>query len=632
MTIDQGRKRAGPHGFAWHRLLLLSWLFLAFGCGGNGLSPIDEDESLSGPHIPYAVVLEGVDDAELHAFLLSASSAAQSVDRPPPSLVILRNRARADLPRLEAGLAARGYYDGRVAFRIDHDEGAEIYQSHGMFDTLLGISPPTRIVYEIAPGERYAFDNRGVRVVGEGHGYTPPRALDIGLRQGNPAIADAVLEAEASLLRHARMNGHPMASLERRETVIDRDTHVMDVELAIAPGPRLAFARPAVTGASEIDERFLLGRLLIEPGEPYDIRAVEQARRRLIDTNLFSTVRVIEGPEPDASGGWPVRFEVGERLHRTIGAGVGFRSDDGPNVRAFWEHRNILGAGERLRIEAEASQSLQRLEAQLRKPDIFMPDLDVVGGGALRREDTDAFESLSISGNLGLERRFTNRLTGTAGVAYRLSEVTDQDGEERFALLSLPVGMRYDASDDLLDPTTGYRILLEAAPTWDTFNPGTTFVKNRLIATRYFRLRNNPRLVLAFRGAAGAIIGAETSEIPADERFYSGGGGSIRGIPFQMAGPISDGDPTGGRSVLEANAEVRYQILQSLEAVLFLDGGSAFEEELPQFGDAWQYGTGAGIRYLTPVGPIRVDVGVPIDKRDGIDDAWQLYISIGQAF
>ena len=602
-------------------------------CGTNGLPFIGEDESLAGPRVPYAVQfegLEGVADPGLEAYLRGVSNAAQSIDRPPPSLLILRNRARDDVPRLVTGLQARSFYDGAVTFRIDQDETVE--DRDGILDPLFGVEA-TRIVFMVEPGERYRFDRRSVRVEGEPHGYQPPRPADLDLKEGDPAIAEVVLQTEERLLRHARSNSHALAALGERRTIIDRDSKTMDVELAIRPGPGFTFAEPVVTGQTDIDDAFLHQRLLIEPGEPVDVRDVERARRRLVDTNLFATVRALEGPEPDARGNWPVTFEVTERLHRTIGAGVGYQTDDGPRVQAFWEHRNILGAGERLRIEAEVSESLQRLEGQIRKPDIFIPDLDLVGGGGLRQEDTDAFDSVSIRGNLGVERRFSRRLTGTLGVAYRLSEVEDSDGKETFGLFSVPIGFRFDDSDDLLDPTTGYRISGETAPTWDTLNPGTTFVKNRLVGTRYFRLRNEPRLVLAFRGAAGAIIGADIENIPADERFYSGGGGSVRGIPFQSAGPLDDdNDPTGGRSLLEGSAEVRYQLFQNVEGVVFLDGGSAFEESIPQFGDAWQFGTGAGIRYLTPVGPIRLDVGVPVDKRDDVDDAWQLYISIGQAF
>lgn len=611
----------------------LGLVLLLAGCGTTGLPFLDDDESLVGPRVPYAVLFEGLEDADdpgLEAFLRGVSNAVQSIDRPPPSRLILRNRARDDVPRLVTGLQARGFYDGTVDFRIEHDE--ELEQRDGILDQFFGVEA-TRIVFEIEPGERYRFAERTVRILGEPYGYQPPRLADLDLKRDEPALAEVVLVTEERLLRHARSNGHARAALGDRRTIIDRDTKTMDVELAIRPGPGFSFADPVVTGHTDIDDGFLRQRLLIEPGDTFDVRDVERARRRLIDTNLFSTVRVIEGPEPDEDGKWPVTFEVAERLHRTIGAGVGFRTDDGPVVQAFWEHRNILGAGERLRIEAEGGLKLQRLEGQLRKPDVFTPDLDIVGGGALRREETDAFDSLSVSGNLGLERRFSRRLIGTLGVAYRLSEVEDSDGKETFGLFSMPIGFRFDDSDDLLDPTTGYRISGETAPTWDTLNPNTTFIKNRLVGTRYFRLRNEPRLVLAFRGAAGTIIGAQIEDIPADERFYSGGGGSVRGVPFQSAGPLDDSnDPTGGRSLLEASTELRYQLLGNLETVIFLDGGSAFKSSIPDFSDDWQFGTGAGIRYLTPVGPIRLDVAVPVDRRDGVDDAWQLYISIGQAF
>jgi translocation and assembly module TamA len=612
------------------------WLGLALllaGCGGNGLPFLSQDESLAGPRVPYAVVFEGLEgaaDPGLEGFLRGVSNAAQSTDRPPPSLLILRNRARDDVPRLVTGLQARSFYDGTVAFRIDQDEAREA--RNGTLGSLVE-GPATRIVFEVEPGERYRFDERTVRIEGEPYGYEPRQPSDLGLKQGDPALAEAVLEAEARLLRHARSRGHAQAESGDRQAIIDRETKTMDVELAIRPGPTFTFAEPLVTGQTAVDGDFLRQRLLIDAGDRFDVRAIERARRRLVDTNLFATVQVTDGPEPNEDGNWPVTFEVTERLHRTIGAGLGYRSEDGPIVTASWEHRNILGAGERLRIEAEVGEKLQRLEGQIRKPDILMPDLDLVGGGALRQEQTDAFDSLSIRGNLGVERRFSRRLTGTLGVAYRLSEVEDSDGSDTFGLFSIPIGFRFDDSDDLLDPTEGYRISGETAPTWDTLNPGTSFVKNRLVGTRYFRLANEPRLVLAFRGAVGAIVGASIDDIPADERLYAGGGGSIRGVPFQSAGPLDDdNEPTGGRSLLEGSAEVRYEVLSNLEGVVFLDGGSAFEESVPQFGDAWQFGTGVGVRYLTPVGPIRFDVGVPVDKREDVDDSWQLYISIGQAF
>ncbi|MCB9968529.1 MAG: outer membrane protein assembly factor [Geminicoccaceae bacterium] len=615
------------------RLLAVVLLPALAACSAGNGGGLGDDESQSGPRITYDVRFEGPADSTLVGQLRAASTAAQETGRPPPSLAILRNRARGDVPRLEATLRSEGYYEGAVGFRIDEDPAPPTLATGvGMVDQALG-AVAAHVVFEVEPGPLYHFLDRKIEVIGDPHGYEAPSPGKIGLREGEPARADVVIAAESSLLRDARVQGHAMARVGDRRSIIDPEIRTMDVELAIEPGPVLHFATPVVFGQTDIDDGFLEQRTKIVPGRRYDPADVERAQQRLIDTNLFAAVRVIEGPEPDADGNWPVSFEVTERKPRTIGAGVGYVSDEGPNVRAFWEHRNILGAAERLRVEAELGQSVQRLQGQLRKPDIFMPDLDLLAGGSLSHEDTDAFESTSIQASLGVERHFNKRLSGTLGVAYRLADVEDQDNEEeRFALLSIPAGLRYDRSDSLLDPSTGYRIVLETAPYWDTLNPGTQFLKSQLTGTRYFRLAKNPRLVLAFRGIAGSIVGASINEIPADERFYAGGGGTVRGVPFQRAGPLDDGEPTGGRSLLAANAEVRYRVVGNLEGVVFLDGGSAFEPQTPELNEAWQFGTGAGVRYISPVGPIRADVGVPVDRRKGIDDAWQLYISIGQAF
>ncbi len=632
-SLARGAMRGRRAGAACRRLLALIVVSTLAACGAGNGGGLGEDESQSGPRIAYDVRFEGPADSALTGELRAASAAAQETGRPPPSLAILRNRARGDVPRLESTLRSEGYYEGSVSFHIDEDPSPPTLATGvGMVDQALG-SVGTHVVFDVAPGPQYRFLNRRIEVIGDPHGYVTPSFGKLGLQEGEPARADAVIAAESALLRNARVQGHAMARVGDRRSIIDPENRTMDIDLAIEPGRVFQFAMPVVYGQTTIDDDFLEQRTKIEPGRRYDPADVERAQQRLIDTNLFAAVRVIEGPEPDADGNWPVSFEVTERKPRTIGAGVGYVSDEGPNVRAFWEHRNIFGAAELLRIEAEVGQSVQEVKGQLRKPDIFMPDLDLLAGGSLGHEDTDAYESTSIQASLGVERHFNRRLSGTVGIAYRLADVTDEDNEEeRFALLSLPAGLRYDRSDSLLDPSTGYRLVVEGTPYWDTLNTETQFFKSQLTGTRYFRVISDPRVVLAFRGIAGSIAGASINDIPADERFYAGGGGTVRGIPFQRAGPLEDGEPTGGRSLLAANAEARYRMVGNLEGVVFLDGGSAFETQTPEFGEGWRFGTGAGVRYISPVGPIRADVGVPIDRRKGIDDAWQLYISIGQAF
>ena len=334
-------------------MLWLALILTLAGCSGRDTSLDAEDESQSGPRIPYSVEIEGADtaaDPGLAGFLRSASNAAASTDRPPPSILILRNRAERDVGQLEAALRSRGFYDGTVSFRIEEDGPPEQTTSGGLTGEIGAMltSPPTRIVFEVDPGERYVFDERSIRIDGDPSGLTPPRASELGLKQGEPALAETVVAAEDNLLRYAWRRGHAMAEIGDRRAVIDRDTHTMDVELAHPPGPRLRFAEPVVTGETDIDPAFLQQRLLIEPGARYDSRDVERARRRLVDTNLFSTVRVIEGPEPNADGDWPITFEVSERLPRTIGAGVGYRSEDGP------DSSRLLGASQHSRCRRAA--------------------------------------------------------------------------------------------------------------------------------------------------------------------------------------------------------------------------------------------------------------------------------------
>jgi translocation and assembly module TamA len=128
------------------------------------------------------------------------------------------------------------------------------------------------------------------------------------------------------------------------------------------------------------------------------------------------------------------------------------------------------------------------------------------------------------------------------------------------------------------------------------------------------------------------MSGAERDEIPADIRFYAGGGGSIRGYAYQSVGPTQNNEPIGGRSLITMSAELRIKITEKMGLVAFVDGGSAFESAFQDFEETLQWGGGLGFRYFTAIGPLRLDVGIPINRRAGIDDSFQIYVSIGQAF
>ena len=626
-------------------LILTPWLIGLVGCGGNEAT-IGEDPAETGPKLPYDVIIEapggGALPGGLEAYLRSVSRAADLTKRPPSSLVVLRTRAEDDLPRIVQGLKAQGYYEGTANFRIVQDKDRALKED-GSTDTPAEVGAeiqkliegaPTRLVYAVTPGPQFRFAKREVEVQGEAKGYAVPNmAGDLGIKANEPAVAQTVLDGEAALLDRAKNAGRAFAKLGQRRTVANLDDETMDVTLAIDPGPVVAMQSPTLMGDGNLDKNFLRSRMGMEDGQTFSTDALDQARQNLVNTNLFSVVRVRTGDAVGPDGRLPVTAELTQRKHRTIGGGLGYYTDTGPEVRAFWENRNLFNAGEKLRFDLKWSQVDLSGDITFRKPDIGrIRDLDLVADASVGRENTDAYDSRSIGGGVGLERRFDAHTTGTLGLSYRFVKIDDNltDDEKTFGLISLPGTLRLDYADSVLDPSKGWRLTLKAAPYLDTLGVGTRFIKAQALGSIYFRLMNDPRLVLAFKAGAGTIAGADREEVPADERFYAGGGGSVRGIPYQLAGPLENGKPTGGLSLLETGAELRYQAFESIEFAAFVDAGSAFTDTVPSLSDA-RIGYGLGLRYLTPVGPIRLDVALPLDKRS-VDDSFQFYISIGQAF
>lgn len=595
--------------------------------------------------IAYATAIEGDLPADVSAYLLSASKTAQGEARPPTSELILRRRAEEDLERLEKALRAQAYYEGTVTYRIDREKREASDESETASDgepneaqdvvTELITGPSTNVVFSVEPGPRFRFADRRIELDDITDSYTPPLPGRLKLKEGEPAIAQTVFDAEAALVTDARRNGYPFAEIADRSIVVDFDEQTMDVTIALTTGPAVPFAEPILAEETieGVDKQFLRGRIPFQAGDEFDSRKIERARLSLVETELFSTVTADISPQQDENGQLPVRFKFTQRKHRTIGAGVGYRTDDGPNGRLFWEHRNVLGAGEQFNVELFASFARQELEGRFRKPDVIWQDVDLVAEGSIKNEETDAFDSRSIGAGLGLDTQYNKHIHASIGVAYRYAQITEQDGEEdTIGLFSIPVSVDFDYSDSLLDPSEGWRLHVNGGPFWDTLGLDTRFLKMRSTATGYYRIKNEPRLVAAVRGSVGAIFGASRNDIPADERFYAGGGGSVRGIPYQLAGDLEDGEPIGGRSVLEASAELRWRAFDPIELVSFIDAGSVFESSVPTFDSDLEMGAGLGLRYSTPVGPLRVDFAVPIDRRRGIDNSFQFYISIGQAF
>lgn len=565
--------------------------------------------------IAYTAEITGVEDEELEEILRGLSQALQKQAAPPASIAQLRRRADDDVERFLQAFHALGYYGATVDYEID--EQAE----------------PVQLRFRADPGVQYTLNE--IRVVGveDAAEIDLPEPADIGLQPEMPALSETIVDAQTRLETRLQNTGYPFAEVIDREAVVDHADQTMNLTFSVASGPEATFGRLQIEGLEKVLPRYVERIVPWEVGETYNRSELNEARERLYESGLFSSAQLAPSEELDENGRVPITIDVTERKHRTISAGVDFSTDEGPGATGQWEHRNLDGLGRQLQLEVRASTLLSRIHGEYRLPWFRRTGQSLVYTAELADEDTDAFDSQRFVTTVRVDRELNERQDVSYGVGLRLSSVEQQERDEDFALIFFPLSWARDTSDDALDPTRGSRIKLLLTPFLNVSDVGEPFLKAEALWSQYIALSQDPSWVLALRGRAGFITSAQRSDVPPDVLFFSGGGGSIRGFPFQSAGPLVDEDePLGGRSVLEASFEIRRRFTEQIGGVVFVDVGTVFAPSVPEFDPTPRVGAGVGLRYYSPLGPLRFDIAFPINRRDDVDPILQFYFSIGQAF
>ena len=590
----------------------------------------DEAEDVVDP-LTYTATLnvEGGDE-DLAKALNKASSLVQDVERPVSGSLGLLTKARADRERLIAALYSQARYDGVVEIVI---AGRSIDDLPP--DAEFGAGP-IAVAITIDPGA--VFTLGAIELRGDAADLAP---AEYGLIPGGDARSDAVLKAEAGIVRALQEEGRPLAAITGHEIVADHATLTLNVTIDVEAGPVAGFGPTTVTGTETMDPGFTRYVAALEPGTTYSPKEIGEARDRLLALGVFSSVNIKQADALDANGELPIIVEVSERKLRYYGVGATLSNTEGLGVEGYWGHRNLFGKAETLRIEGAVGRigdttdiaDLNYNAAILfEKPGVIGPDSKFFANVKTVFEHPDAYDRFSTKASAGLSYQFTETQSASVELSLAYEDVEDfynPDGQ-RYLIASVPVQYVFDNRDDKLNPTTGFRAAAFAEPAHD-FITGTTFVKLRGDASAYRALDQAGKFVLAGRAGVGSIFGAEIENIPADRRFYAGGGGSVRGYSYQGVGPRApDGQPTGGRSLIEASAEMRIQVRENIGIVPFIDGGSVSTDETPNFDD-FAVGVGIGLRYLTPFGPLRIDAAVPLDRQPG-DPSFGLYAGVGQAF
>ncbi len=444
-------------------------------------------------------------------------------------------------------------------------------------------------------------------------------------------MAEAVIKTQGEVGKFIEENNCIKAALVERAVTADYESHTAYITYKVMTGNRVKFGKTTFEGLKNVKAEHLAKMLEWQQDECFNKSKVAKTQGILLQSGLLANVehKLIESSD----GYIDVIFVLSERKHRTIKAGVRFDTDEGLGINADWQHRNFYDEGQHLTVGTNLSSLFKTLYAKFDQPIFLRDDQSFNITTEFKEENLDAFDALKFDASATVRRQIDEQWAAGTGVQYGLSEVEKLGDDELYGLFGIPVFVEHDSRNDVFNPLQGVNFRAKATPFIDTLDVGTYFLKMRVDGSYYStfeRAKWTP--TFAIRGAMGSIMGADLEDVPPDERFYAGGGGSVRGYGFQKLGPQIANIPDGGRSFVEVSTEARLKFTDTIGAVAFVDGGNAYSDNIPEIGGEMRWAVGLGARYFTDFAPIRFDVAIPLDRRDDVDDPFQIYISIGQAF
>jgi translocation and assembly module TamA len=611
---------------------------------------------------PYTLHIDSTGHSALDAALKASSQLESLRTSAPAGPFALIGRAEADVERLRTVLESFGYYRSQVTVSIagrpleDPDLGETI-------DALpAGSRAPVQVNIETGPLYHLG------RVAIDGEVSARARAA-FGLESGAPAVASVVLAGGQRLLEAMEEEGHAFARVDDPIAYQDAHDPVLDVSFKAMAGGVYRLGAIHFQGLKRLNEPFLQKRLKLHPGELYSPSKIERARTDLLALGTFSGISVRLPKESDVQGDiLPVIFEVQERKRHAVSLTAAYSSDLGGSGGTTWTDRNVFGNAEQLNLSAsiinwggsDTTGLGYELGAQLNKPDFLRPDQSLQLSLNALHQNLIAYDQTAQIGAVTLSRKLTQQWSIGLGLSLEQETIFQQGADLYrganfyYTLIALPLTAKYDSTalpNPLSDPLHGMRLTLSLAPTESLGHADATFVIFQASASTYLDLSRfdwTPpgRSVIALRGLFAEAHGAGQFSLPPDQRFYGGGSATIRGYQYQSVGPIFPGPPpppppalpppppqpipTGGTELAAAGIEFRQRMWTNFGSAVFVDAGKVTADPHP-FSGRPSVGYGAGLRYYTPIGPIRLDIGLPV-RRLPAGDALEIYVGLGQAF
>jgi len=576
--------------------------------------------------IRYTVQVEGlgsVGDSEELLRAFRQQSALEAERKDPANAAQIGRRANADADLLTQLLRADGYYDAAVEPRTEK------------------VGNALSVVLTADPGSQYHFASVDLPGL-DSAGPEAARLRDsFAVKAGDPVVATDVIAAGVSLTTALGEQGYAGATLGDQDIEVNHQTHLATLVLPVNPGPVARFGAIHVSGRPAFSASHVALIARFKRGDPFQRSKLDDLRRALVATTLVANADIQVVP---VQGGKTVDINV--RLEpapqHTIAGELGYGTAQGARLEVSWTDRNFFNPEGALTLRGIAGTNEQLLGVQVRRSNFAMRDQTLNLQFSASHQKYAAYTAKTVDLTAYIERQsnfiwhkkwtwsYGGEWLGTIERGVFSSALTKTT--RRFLIAAVPLSLGYDGSDSLLDPTTGFRLSGRVSPEISFHGGHFSYGRAQFDASAYHPVGG--RVVVAGRVRLGTIFGSSLFNVAPSRRLYAGGGGSVRGYGYQQLGPKDlDGDPIGGRGLAEFALEARVRLKQlggNLGIVPFFDGGTLTSSARPDFRH-WRTAAGLGVRYYSLFGPIRVDVGVPLNRQTG-DGPFAVTVSLGQAF
>ena len=600
---------------------------------------------------PYRVQIAPAGDADMQATVKATSDLQSLRTSAPVSPFGLIARARSDTDRLKTALESFGYYQSTVVIKIN---GTAV-NSPSLGDELTALpkGKEAQVAISFDLGPLYHLGNIDIDA-------ELPRGVagTLGLKNGEPAVASRVLAGGMRLLTALQEQGYAFAKVDPPSAYEDAHEPILDIRFHVVVGPKVNIGEVHIEGLQRVHPSLVRARLLLHTGDPYRPSAIERARHDLLGLGVFGQVNVTVGDAVDGTGGVPITFKMRERLRHAIAVNAGYSSDLGGSGGVTWTDRNVFGNAEQLSVTAsiinlggsDTTGIGYDTGVKYVLQDFGRRDQSLQFTVSAIKQSLQAYDQTARTAGVTITRKISTSWSVSVGGTTTDEQIIQNLTTYNYTLLALPLTINFDSTNlvsPLDDPRRGVRTSLSVIPTLAVGHPNATFVIDQIKISSYFDLNHllpiDPgRTVLAARLLAGLAQGAGETSLPPDQRFYAGGSGTIRGYAYQAVGPKfplgtpDAGLPIGGTAIEAASLELRQRFGTNFGAVVFMDAGQV-SASLTAVPDEFRIGVGAGVRYYTPIGPIRLDLAIPT-KSTASDRfvpgyaTFEVYIGLGQAF